>query len=260
VNGPRVWPVFAAYFLAVLGILSFSFVAAVALREIYPDLGGRDLFTTLPGLLAGALASSTALVVTVMVAARPTDATQLRLRPGRETGGQLVAMIVGTLALGQALDSVTTLAGLGDYGSMAVIRHALERARGPELFAAVVIIGVGAGAAEEVFFRGYMLPRLAERWPPAAAIGVSSLGFAVLHVEWLHALLAFVLGLYFGFITLKAGSALPAVACHVINNSLFTVLTAVVGDVRDPEVNAALGAAAVVVFAASALWLHRVLR
>lgn len=259
-SGPRVWPVFAAYLLAIVGILAFSFVAAIALREIYPDLTGAELFDTLPGLLAGALASSAALVVTVLGVARPVDAERLRLRPGRETGTQLTVMIVGTLALGQALDSLTMLAGLGERGAMAVIRRALQRAEGPELFAAVVIIGVVAGAAEEIFFRGYMLSRLAERWRPGVAVVVTSLAFGLLHVEWLHATLAFTLGLYLGFITAKAGSALPAIACHIINNALFTVLTAAVGDVRDPAVNAVLGAAAAVVFTGCVLWLRRVLR
>ncbi len=257
---PRVWPVFVAYVVAIVGILAFSFVAAVALRELYPDAAPAHLFDTLPGLLAGAMASSSALIVTVLVAARPLDASRLRLRPGRETGAQLAVMILGTLALGQALDSLTTLAGFGEHGAMAAIRRALQQAEAPELFVAVVVIGVLAGAAEEIFFRAYMVTRLAERWPRAVAVVVTSAAFAILHVEPVHASLAFALGLYFGFITVAAGSALPAIACHVINNGLFTVLTATLGDLHDPTLNGVLGATAAVVFTGCALWLARVLR
>jgi len=37
------------------------------------------------------------------------------------------------------------------------------------------------------------------------------------------------LGVYLGWLTELTGSALPAVVCHVINNALFTMLTALWG-------------------------------
>lgn len=259
-SAPRVWPVFVVYVLAVVGILVFSLLAASVLGELYPDLPPAALFDSLPGLLAGAIASSTALLVMVMAVTRPLDPARLRLCPGRETGRQLAVMILGVLALGQALDSATALAGLDKRGALAVIRRLLERAEGPELFAAVIVIGVIAGAAEEIFFRGYMLARLGERWPPVAAVVVTSLAFALLHGEWVHATLALALGLYLGFITVRAGSALPAVTAHVVNNVLFTVLTATVGPVAGVAINVMLGLAGVLVFAACVVWLHRGLR
>src|SRR6185503_2826590 len=131
---PRVWPIVVAYLLAFVSIVSFSVVAAVMVRSAFPDLSEREVFDGLPGLLAGGLASSAALLVTLSIVARPLDPARLRLLPGRETGDQLAAMILGTLALGQVLDSATVLAGLGNRGAMALIRRALEGAAGPELF------------------------------------------------------------------------------------------------------------------------------
>ena len=157
---PRLWPVLAAYLLAFVSIVSFSLVAAVLLRAAFPELSEREVFDGLPGILASAMASSAALLVTLLIVARPVDPARLRLVPGRETGTQLGAMIVGTLALGQVLDSVTVLSRLANRGAMVVIRRAIEGATGPDLFAAVVVIGVLAGSAEEVFFRGYMQGRL----------------------------------------------------------------------------------------------------
>ena len=246
-----------AYLLAFVSIVSFSIVAAVMVRAAFPDLSEREVFDGLPGLLAGGLASSTALVVTLLIVARPLEPARLRLLPGRETGPQLAAMIVGTLALGQALDSATVLAGLANRGAMAAIRRAIEGAAGPDLFATVVVIGVLAGSAEEVFFRGYMQTRLRERWRPAIAVAITSAAFALLHLEWIHAVLALGLGLWLGFITEQAGSALPAVVAHVINNVLFTVLTAVFGTLDDRALNMALLAGASVIFFACAYWLHR---
>jgi membrane protease YdiL (CAAX protease family) len=164
-------------------------------------------------------------------------------------------MIVGTLALGQILDSATMLAGLANKGAMAVIRRAIEGAAGPELFAAVVIIGVLAGSAEEVFFRGYMQTRLRERWPPAVAVVVTSVAFGLLHLEWLHAAMALALGLWLGFVTERAGSALPAIAAHVVNNVVFTVLTATVGTLQDRTLNMALLTGSAVIFFGCALWI-----
>lgn len=257
---PRVWPVFVAYGVAFACIVTLSVVAAGLLRALYPDVPDRSLFQGLPGLIAGAMASSTALVLTVAIFNRPLDPVLLRLTPGWETGRVLVVMVVGMLALGQTLDSLATLAGLGRKSAMASVRAALEGAAGPELFLAVVAIGVLAGGAEEVFFRGYMQTRLGQRLPPGLAVLVTSLAFGLLHLEWVHALLAFALGLYLGYITELAGSALPAVVCHVVNNALFTVLTALAGSIDAAEPNAALAAGGAVVFALCVGWLRHARR
>jgi len=254
---PRLWPVFVAYLVAFVSIVALSLVAAGLLREMYPDVPDHALFDGLPGLVAGGLASSTALALTVALFNRPLELALLRLVPGWETGRALAVMIVGMLALGQALDSLAVLAGLGDKGALAAIRSALAAAAGPELFLAVLVIGVLVGSAEELFFRGYMQTRLGQRVPPALAVVVTSLAFGLLHLEWIHALLAFVLGLYLGWITEVAGSALPAIACHVINNALFTVLTAVVGTVGGDGPNAALLAGCGCVFVGAVVWLRR---
>ena len=255
---PRVWPVFAAYLLAFIAIVGFSIVAAVLLRAALPGLSEREIFDGLPGLLGGSVASSTALLVTVLVVARPVEPVRLRLVPGRETGDQLAAMILGTLALGQALDSTTMLAGLGNRGAMAIIRRALEGAAGPELFAAVVVIGILAGSTEEIFFRGYMQTRLGERWPAAVAVVVTSLAFGLLHIEWIHAALAVGLGLWLGFITARAGSAVPAMAAHVINNVAFTVLTATLGTIHDRAINMGLLTTSTVIFGGCLFWVSRI--
>jgi len=257
---PRVWPVLVAYGVAFASIVALSLVAAGALRVLYPDTPDRALFEGLPGLIAGAIASSTGLILTVAIFNRPLEPALLRLTPGWETGRALLVMVIGMLALGQTLDSLATLVGLGRKSAMAAIRTALEGAAGPELFLAVVAIGVLAGGAEEVFFRGYMQTRLAQRLRPGLAVLVTSLAFGLLHLDWMHALLAFALGLYLGYITELAGSALPAVVCHVVNNALFTVLTALAGTVEAAEPNAALAAASAVVFGLCVAWLRRARR
>lgn len=255
----RVWPVFVVYAGAFAGVVLLSLLAALVLRSLYPDVPPYAVLDGLPGLLAGGMASSTALVLTVLLASRPLDPAHLRLVPGRETSRALAVMILGILALGQALDSLTMLMGLGNVGSMPAIRRALAGAAGPDLFSAVVVIGVMAGTAEEVFFRAYMQSRLRDRWGTALTVVATSVCFGLMHLEWLHALLAFALGLYLGFVTERSGSALPAIACHVVNNVVFTLLTAVVGTVEAFWPNAILAGAGALVFGASLAWLSHAL-
>jgi hypothetical protein len=165
-------------------------------------------------------------------------------------------MTLGTLALGQTLDSLVTLVGLAQHGSMVTIRRALAEAVGPDLLLAVLVVGLVAGTAEEAFFRGYMQTRLAQRLPRAAAIAITAFCFGLFHMDWLHGLLALALGLYLGWITELTGSALPAVVCHVINNALFTILTASLGMIEGFRINVALGIGGTLVFAGCVAWLH----
>ncbi len=253
---PRLWPVFVVYLAAFVGIIAASLVAALIVHDLYPDLSPQAALQSLPGLIAGGLASSSVLALTVLAVTRPFRAAALRLVPGREGGLDLAAMIVGTLALGQMLDSAAILAGVGQRGATAMIRHALEGAAGPELFDAVIVIGVMAGAAEEMFFRGYMQTQLRARWPAWAAVAVTSGCFGLLHIEWLHAVLALALGLYFGALTEMTGSALPAVACHIINNVVFTVLTARAGSIDGFRPNVVLLGLGAAVFVACLAWLR----
>ena len=254
---PRVWPVFVAYLLAILTIVLASMAALGALRAANPDVAEAELLKSVLGLIAGGLASSTALVLTVVLVTQPFEAATLRLVPGRETSADLAAAVVGTLALGQVLDSVVMLAGYGRSGSMPVIRQALTGINGGELFAAVVVLGVMAGGAEEVFFRGYMQTRLRLAWRAGPAILATSAAFALLHMEWIHAAMALILGVYLGMVTERTGSALPAVVCHVANNSVFVVLTAAFGTVDGRRVNAILLGVSVVAFAGCITFLLR---
>src|SRR5204863_4804063 len=160
---------------------------------------------------------------------------------------------------GQSLDSLTWLLGFGERGTMVIVRRVLEGAVGPELFGAVVVFGVIAGATEELFFRGYMQTRLAEAWGPVRAVVVSAACFGVLHVDvsGVHAVLAFAMGLYLGYLVERTGSVLPAVVSHIVNNVVYTLQTAFAGTVHDRATNAVLAAACVLLFVLCLAWLRR---
>lgn len=263
-DAPRrpVWHVFLVYLAAIAAILFLTPLALAALMAVYPEVPEASLIQTLPALVAGSLAASLGLVATLLLAVRPLDAAALRLRPGWERGRDLAAMVVGLLALGQALDSLVTLVGLGGQGTLALIRRALAGAAGVELFAAVVVIGLAAGAAEEVFFRGFMQTRLRQHWGPRAAVLATSASFAILHVDvtLVHVVVVFALSVYLGFVTESTGSALPAVVCHVVNNVVFTLQTALGATPGGPALDGWLVAAGGLLTVACVLWVRRAAR
>jgi uncharacterized protein len=255
----RAWHVFATYLAAVAGIFATTGVAIELLRSVYPDVPDLALVRTLPGLLGGSLAASAGLLLTLLLVVRPLDAARFRLLPGWETGTTLVVMVLGLLALGQALDSAAALLGLGDRGSLELIRQVLEQTRGADLFGAVLVFGLGAGVAEEVFFRGYMQSRLREHWPRPAAVLASSSAFAALHVDasGVHMVLVLALGLYLGFVAEISGSTLPSIVCHVVNNVVYTLQTALGFAVLSRDANVTFVVVGTALFVACVLWLRR---
>jgi membrane protease YdiL (CAAX protease family) len=254
-----VWRVFATYVAAVAGIFAASGVAVVTLKSIFPDTPDQALLQSLAALIAGSLASSFALIFTLLAIVQPTTPAALRLAPGWETGRALAVMALGMLALGQALDSLTWLTGLGQLSAMVVVRRVLEGAVGPDLFGAVVVFGPIAGAAEELFFRGYMQTRLSETWGATRAVVATAACFGVLHVDLsgVHMALAFAMGLYLGFVVERTGSVLPAIVCHVVNNIVYTLQTAFGGTVQDRATNAVLAGACGLAFVLCLAWLRR---
>ncbi|MEM8645757.1 MAG: CPBP family intramembrane glutamic endopeptidase [Pseudomonadota bacterium] len=81
-----------------------------------------------------------------------------------------------------------------------------------------------APIAEEVLFRSLMLNRLRRLWGTTAAIVLSSLVFAALHVDHLGAFLfGVILSVYF----LRSGSLVGPIVVHASNNVVASVLEAV---------------------------------
>ncbi len=91
---------------------------------------------------------------------------------------------------------------------------------GPAGFAvAFLLVAVAAPLAEEIAFRGIVLPALGDRWGMWVGIGVSSLLYAAYHANaWLFVPTA-VLGVALGWLTWTRRSLWPALALHVLYNA-----------------------------------------
>jgi len=92
----------------------------------------------------------------------------------------------------------------------------------------VLALAVWTPVAEEMFFRGFVLQGLANRWSFTPAVIVSSGVFAALHLSPALLLPVFVTGLLLGFLYRRTGSLWPSIAVHAAQN-LVAVLTASFG-------------------------------
>jgi uncharacterized protein len=179
-----------------------------------------------PGISLVVVLNAAALVGVSFVAARLSPAPwqeRLRLGPPRCSWAVVPVLILGVLALSQALDALVVLLDLQNRGFLPRLRQLVRSLPPGSLAALAVVMGAAPGFCEEVFFRGYLQTRLTERWGPAAAVALSALLFGVLHLDAVQGPMATVLGLYLGHVAWRAGSVWPAVVCHAANNVVATL-------------------------------------
>jgi len=85
------------------------------------------------------------------------------------------------------------------------------------LIFSVVII---APIYEEIIFRGILLRGMAKKVNASIAIMVSSLLFAIVHMNIPQGINAFFLGLVLGFVYMRSGSIYLSIFAHIVNNVL----------------------------------------
>jgi membrane protease YdiL (CAAX protease family) len=232
---PRVWTVFVAFGVA---MLFGAIVPAVVMLPLALLRFGRDVFQspspdTLQTILADPVVflptiASTQLVligVAVCGAILSPVPWRQRLRLGKPRlpwHGYLVA-VLGTLALGFGSSLLIELLGWGDEGALKMFADALGGLRGPTLVLAAVVVGVAPGLGEELLFRGYTQTRLTHRWGRRVSVAVTSVLFALIHLDLVQGTFVVLLGLWLGVLTERAGSVWPAILCHALNNTAATL-------------------------------------
>lgn len=199
--------------------------------------------STLPGFLfaAAMTAAWTGTVALVAGTLSPIPLTR-RLGLGSSKLGRAGWLIVplGTLALNQAVDAAFTLSGFGRGDVLEELLKTLAGARGLMLAAAVLIVGALSATCEELFFRGYVQRRLVARLGPWAGILIAAFLFGLAHWDFHHSLFAFAFGVFVGLAAWAADSVWPAIAAHVVNNTV-SVLTLVLGLNVSPWIGLAVG-------------------
>jgi len=108
---------------------------------------------------------------------------------------------------GQALSEQTRL-----------LTEAFRNQSGWQVLSLILVVAALPGVVEELLFRGYLQRRLLSRWPAIAAIGATSLLFAVAHFDPLHIVAVLPLGCWLGVVAWQSQSTLPCILCHFSNN------------------------------------------
>ena len=84
------------------------------------------------------------------------------------------------------------------------------------LFMAIVII---APIGEELLFRGFLQKFLEKHWQDVTrAILVTSLFFAIIHMNSYWLIQIYILGIFLGYLSWKTNSVIPSLILHSINN------------------------------------------
>jgi uncharacterized protein len=222
VNTPRIWPVFVTFVATSIGAMVLGAIMFI----VRMGLEGAQSAPVLDpaGLIVAVVVTDAVMLVAMLLAARPLTRGRFRLDVPAKPIYFLLAPL-GAVGLGATLDALITLLGYSQVGSLPSFRRAMESATGLWLVAIFVGVGPVASLMEELFFRGFMQTRLAQRWRLWPAVVVTSLCFGLFHMDLIHSLVAFLLGLWLGYITERTGSLRPAITGHILNNVTSVALT-----------------------------------
>ena len=97
---------------------------------------------------------------------------------------------------------------------------------GPALIASILALVIWTPLAEEIFFRGFLMRGMVNRWGLAPGLLASAAVFAILHITPGLLLPVFVTGLLLGALYAYTRSLWPPIAVHAAQNGLAVLATA----------------------------------
>jgi membrane protease YdiL (CAAX protease family) len=268
---PAIWPVPVAYVAAFVAVFVADLivlrVASALLAHAPPNALPNEIarawteaaqgFVTSPaGLSAVAFTNALVMLAVALVATRlggMRARDRLRLGPTRATPFSGTAAIVGFTGLSVACGATGDLLGWSHSGVMADMSRALAHPGLGEFVASLASIALMAGIGEEIFFRGFVQTRLAERWGTWPAIGVTALAFGIIHIDPVQGLFAFVSGIYLGWMAETFGGVRPGIVAHTVNNAMFVVWAAYLPELESRGAQLAALGVGLVLAAAGAL-------
>jgi membrane protease YdiL (CAAX protease family) len=236
---PRIWTVFATWLVAaIVGQLAViaGFIAVGVAIGFSMGLHGADpasiratiqetLQEPIPALFLSVFPLQLTMLAVVLVAAwlsKEPMKQRLGLVPqtGRVFGGfKLASLAAFTLSTAFATALVSELF-LGPAPRDTPIGVAMSNSTWLLVTVLTILLSVVPALVEETLFRGYLLRRLLRRWSPAVAIGVTSVLFAILHMDSLQHVIAVVpFALVVGLLAYRTNSTKPGMLVHAIHNA-----------------------------------------
>ena len=201
-----------------LPLAACAAAALIAAGEIASDGLLDPLTLAWAGLLLSGAFAAAALAGALLLPVPAVETLGLqRPRPGTPGSPLIVLGLLGWSLLASALLAET---GQTEGSELEQLEQTLGGAQTSLLPVVSLGVALAPGLAEELLFRGFVLGALLRRTPAPTAIAVSTLLFALAHVEPVHMLGAGVLGLYLAAVRVTTGSTLLCMAAHVINNAV----------------------------------------
>lgn len=170
-------------------------------------------------VLPGQLTFLAAAVVAAILSPIPIR-KRLRLEKGRLPLWTWILFLIATPCVGLATGWVTEALEIEPNEHFKMLEGIMIAHSALAFLVCAFLVAVVPGVCEEILFRGYVQGRLLKRWSPLAAILVSSILFAVAHVDPLHICAVFPTGIWLGLIAYRAESIWPTILCHFANNLL----------------------------------------
>lgn len=229
---PRLWPSFTLFGIAIAVTLG---VAVAQSAVLLIRRGGErfdstqdvveafaEFLGTVPGLLMMSMTGISLATMAVLAARRSRTPWRQRLRLERGVGRWWVFLpaLIGILALGHVMAAAASLCGIEMGTTLTVLSKTFASLSGLRLALAVAVVGVVAGTAEELLFRGFIQTRFQQRWGSVLAVLLCSVLFGVLHMDVVHSPMAVGLGVYLGYLAVRARSIRLPIFIHVANNTL----------------------------------------
>ncbi len=112
-----------------------------------------------------------------------------------------------------------------------------ELTAGGFLIPMALIIGLAPALCEELVFRGYLQTRVTARYGSMVGLVIASAVFAAFHMDLVHSLSVFPLGLWLGWLCLRSGSLYPAMIAHFYNNAFSVIASSFAPEKPDGPVS-----------------------
>jgi sodium transport system permease protein len=223
----------------------FCFIVVMGLRWL--GLGLSPMLTLLEtsGISLLAFMAAPPLLMALLLTRRPAESLALRRPPWQAV---LSAVLLAILLLPPLIELTRFALEQSPEVEAFLQQHPLRQALGEllgerqqgtglagRLAVYLLVFAVLPAVCEELAFRGFILTGLRRRFRAGTAIIISSVLFAVAHMNVFQFAPTFVLGLVLGALVVRSGSVLPAMVCHLIHNGLLIGLTFVVPFADAPE-------------------------
>jgi len=172
-------------------------------------------------------------------------------------GAALAALVVGVAVGGPTSWIAEWLNGrwiFSDAGLVGVAGALLEGAVLPRVLLALSVV-VLAPLVEELIFRGLLWDALGDHLPPLGVWLLTSALFGAYHLDPLHAVAVFPIGLLLGWLRWRTGSLVAPILGHAANNLVALIGIFAVGVEAEPSVAWGIGGGVLVLLATGGLLL-----